>query len=76
MSLVRRKLQKIGNSTGVILTADVMRAAGFDRGEEVLVHAERGKVTLTLLDPEFDVMVAIAKGVMADHANALKRMAE
>ncbi len=76
MSLARRKLQKIGNSTGVVLPADVLKAAGFARGEEVIVHAERGRVTLTLLDPDFEDLCAIAESVVADHANALRKLAE
>ena len=76
MSRARRKLQRIGNSTGVVLPADVVEAAGFMRGEEVIVHAERARVTQTLLDPDFEDLCATAESVMADHANALSRLAE
>jgi len=76
MSLARRKLQKMGNSTGVLLSADVLKAAGFDRNSEVIVHAEHGRVTLTLLDPKFDAMVAAADRFVARHPNALRKLSE
>lgn len=76
MSLAQRKLQRVGNSTGVVLPADILNESGLYRGAEVLVHAEKGRVTLTLVDPEFDDLCAIAERVIADHPNALRKLGE
>ncbi len=76
MSVARKKIQKIGNSAAVLLTNSVMREAGFQPSDEVMIHAEKGRVTLTLLDPEFDTLMRIGDAVIADHANALRKLAE
>lgn len=41
-----------------------------------MVHVERGRVTLTLLDTEFDALMQIGDSVVADHPNALRKLAE
>lgn len=76
MSRAGCKQQKIGNSTDVVLPADVVEPAGFARAEEVNVHAQRGRVTTTSLEPDFENLCAIAESVMANHANVLRRLAE
>lgn len=76
MPLAQRKLQRVGNSTGVILPAEVLAEAGLRRGSEVVVHAEKGRVTLTLVDPDFDALCAIAESVIADHPNALRKLGQ
>lgn len=76
MSLARRKLQKIGNSTGVTIPADMLVEAKMRRGAEVMVSVEPGRVTLTLIDNEFDRAVAAAERFIARHPNALRKLAE
>lgn len=74
MSIAQKKLQRIGNSTGIVLSAEVLRDAGFQLGEEVIIVAERGRVVLTALDPGFDDMVAAADRFVGAHPNALKKL--
>lgn len=76
MSVARKKLQRIGNSTGIVLPAALLREAGLRPGDEVVVQAERGRVTLSVLDPDFDAMVAAADRFVAHHPNALHELAE
>jgi putative addiction module antidote len=76
MGLARKKLQRIGNSTGIVLSADQLREAGLGQGDEVIVQVEKGRVVITALDPEFDEMVAAADRFVADHPNALKKLGE
>lgn len=76
MALAHRKLQRIGNSTGIILTADLLREAGLAQGAEVIVSAERGRVVITALDPNFDEMIAAADRFVSDHPNALAKLGE
>ena len=76
MALAARKLQRIGNSTGVVLPADLLQASGLARDDEVLVQAESGRIVITRIDPAFDEMVAAADRFVAAHPNAIKKLAE
>lgn len=76
MSVTRKKLQRIGNSTGVVLPAELLRDAGLRPGDEVVMQAERGRLIITVLDPDFDDMVAAADRFVARHPNALQKLAE
>lgn len=76
MAVARRKLQKVGNSTGVVVPAEMLRDAGLASGDEVLVHSERGRLVITALDPAFDEMVAAADRFVSLHPNALRKLAE
>ncbi|GMV41943.1 MAG: hypothetical protein AMXMBFR64_36590 [Myxococcales bacterium] len=76
MSVARKKLQRIGNSTGVVLPAELLRDAGLRPGDEVVMQAERGRVVITALDPDFDDLVAAADRFVASHPNALRKLAE
>ncbi|MDX1574620.1 MAG: AbrB/MazE/SpoVT family DNA-binding domain-containing protein [Kiloniellales bacterium] len=44
----RARLTRQGNSTGVTLTKELLNAAGLERGDEVLVTAERGTGAITI----------------------------
>lgn len=76
MALVQKSLQRIGNSTGLVLSTDLLRDAGLERDDEVLVHAEAGRITITRLDPSFDELVAAAERFVAAHPNAIRKLAE
>jgi putative addiction module antidote len=76
MSVARKKLQKIGNSTGVVLPAELLREAGLQPGDEVVLQAERGRLVITVIDPDFDDLVAAADRFVSDHPNALRKLAE
>lgn len=41
------KLGRIGNSTGLTLTREILEAAGLERGAEVRVEAEPGRIVVT-----------------------------
>jgi antitoxin component of MazEF toxin-antitoxin module len=76
MALAHKTLQRIGNSTGLVLTTDLLRDAGLERDDEVLVHAEAGRIVITRLDPNFDDLVAAADRFVAAHPNAIRKLAE
>jgi antitoxin component of MazEF toxin-antitoxin module len=76
MALVHKTLQRIGNSTGLVLTTDLLRDAGLERDDEVLVHAEAGRIVITRLDPNFDDLFAAADRFVAAHPNAIRKLAE
>jgi antitoxin component of MazEF toxin-antitoxin module len=44
------KLTEIGNSTGLILSRDVLSAANLQSGDEVRVHVRNGRIEITKTD--------------------------
>jgi len=76
MTLAQKKLQRIGNSTGLVLSPDLLLEAGMQRDEEFLVHAEDGRIVITRLDPDFDRLVAAADRFVAAHPNAIRKLAQ
>ncbi len=76
MALAKKSLQRIGNSTGLVLTTDLLKEAGLERDDEVLVHAEAGRITITKLDPDFDRLMAAADRFVAAHPNAIRKLAQ
>jgi putative addiction module antidote len=76
MAVAHRRLQRIGNSTGVILSAQVLREAGLAAGDEVLVQAEKGRVVVVPFDADFDAALAAADRFISNHPNALRKLAE
>ena len=75
MALAHKNLQRIGNSTGLVLPAELLREAGLEREDEVLIHAEAGRITITWMDPGFDDLVAAADRFVAAHPNAIRTLA-
>ena len=76
MSIAHKTVQKIGNSAGIVLSAELLRAAGLHSGDAIIIQAERGRLTITPLDPAFDAMVLAADRFVAHHPNALKKLGE
>ena len=46
----RTRIRRIGNGDGVTFRAEQLRTAGFGRGEEVIVEAREGQITLSKPD--------------------------
>ncbi len=76
MALAQKSLQRVGNSTGLVLPAELLRAAGLERDDAVLLHAEAGRITITRLDPDFDPLMAAADRFVAAHPNAIRKLAQ
>jgi putative addiction module antidote len=76
MSTATKKLQRIGNSTGVVIPADMLKESGLSAGDEVLIASSRGRFEIIALDKDFDAMVSAADSFIADHPNALKKLGE
>lgn len=76
MTVLKRKLQRVGNSTGLVLPQDVLAEAGMSRDDEVVLHVEAGRVTVSRVDTDFDESVAAADEFIAQYANALAKLAQ
>lgn len=72
------KLRKIGNSYGVILPAEILKALQVKEGGTLtLIPDERGhSYRLTAEDPEFEEQMRIARSLMFRYASTLRELAK
>ena len=76
MTLVHKKFQKFGNSTGITFPAEMLKQAGLELGAEVIVSSENGRITIVALDADFDAQVAAADRFVARHPNAIRKLGQ
>lgn len=76
MALVHKQLQRIGNSTGVVLPPDILLEAGIARGDEIVIRAERGKIVISPRTPLRDEVLRAAEVVIARYDDVFRRLAE
>lgn len=70
------KLIAVGNSTGLILSREVLAHLRVERGDQLyLVETSRG-VELSPYDPEFAQHMDMAEQVMREDRDVLKKLAE
>ena len=70
------KLTRIGNSTGVILPKELLHKLKVDKGDTLCVVETPGGIELTPYDPEFSEQMEIARRVMREDRDVLKKLAE
>ncbi len=72
------KLRKIGNSYGVILPAEVLRALAVKEGGKLtLIPNEKGKgFQLTAEDGEFEEQIEIARSLMRRYHDTLRELSK
>ena len=70
------KLISVGNSTGVVISRELLAESGFAQGEEVIVKASPGRIEIEAADDDFDRQMRIAREVMQRRRKALRRLAK
>jgi putative addiction module antidote len=70
------KIQKIGNSAGVILPKDLLAHLDVDVGQTVSVTRTPNGIELRAPDADFDEQMAVAREVMARRRRALRELAK
>ena len=70
------KLTRVGNSTGVTLSREVLRSAGLARGDDVVVEAEDGRVVIAKADSDRTAVLEIGRQFMARYSRALAALAK
>jgi putative addiction module antidote len=70
------KVQKIGNSAGVILPKDLLTQLGAEVGGTLSVTRTARGVELFVADTEFDRQMEIAREVMSRRRRALRELAK
>lgn len=70
------KIQKIGNSAGVILPKDLLAHLHVGVGEMVSVAKTPNGIELRAPDAEFEAQMTVAREVMARRRRALRELAK
>lgn len=70
------KIQKIGNSAGVILPKEILAELGAEVGGTLsVVRTPRG-IELTAFQPDFETQMDVAREVMKRRREALRELAK
>jgi putative addiction module antidote len=73
---MKTKVQKIGNSLGVILPRDVVARLHITQGDELFLAEGPGEVTLRVSDPEVERQVALGLELIREHKDVLRALAK
>lgn len=75
--MVRLKVRKVGNSLGVTLPAETVRALKVREGDQIyLTQGPDGSFRVTPYDPDFADAMQSAESFMARYRNALRELAK
>jgi len=70
------KITQIGNSLGVILPKEVLAQINVDKNDTLYVTRTPNGIELTNYDPKIIRQMEVARKVMRDNREALKKLAE
>jgi putative addiction module antidote len=70
------KVTSIGNSVGVILSKDILAKLRVVKGDQLYVTETSEGIELTAYRPDFAEKMEIAKRVMRENRDVLRRLAE
>ena len=70
------KITTVGNSVGVVLPREILERLHVEKGDSLYVLETPNGVELTPYDPEFAEQIEIAKRVMREDRDALRKLAE
>ncbi|GAB4453698.1 MAG: transcriptional regulator [Armatimonadaceae bacterium] len=70
------KLTTIGNSTGIILSKELLDKLRVQKGDILYVLETPGGIELTPYDPTFARQMDVAEQVMREDRDALRKLAE
>jgi putative addiction module antidote len=73
---MKTKIQKIGNSLGVILPKDVLARMHIGLGDELTLSELPFGVSLSVYKPDAALQLELARDVMSKRRNILKALAE
>lgn len=75
MAATSTKIRRIGSDDGLLLEAEQLRAAGIERGEEVVVEAQPGRIVITKATGAYARAMAALEACMARYDATLRRLA-
>jgi putative addiction module antidote len=74
MSIV--KVTAIGNSTGIILSKELLAKLQVSKGDQLYVTETPTGFELSPYQPDFSEKIEIAKSIMRENRDVLRRLAE
>jgi putative addiction module antidote len=70
------KVTTIGNSTGIILSKEILAKLRVEKGDQLYVTETPSGVELTAYRPDFAEKMEVAKKIMRENRDVLRRLAE
>ena len=70
------KLIQIGNSVGVVLPKEILAQMNVDKGDSLFLSAAPNGMRITTTDPEFELQMSLARGLMKEYRNVLAELAK
>ena len=74
--MVVLKLRKYGNSTGTTFPKEILHRLRVEEGDELFVIETQRGIELTPYDPEFAEQMDVARQVMRERRDVLRKLAE
>jgi len=70
------KITTVGNSAGIVLPKEILGRMRVEKGDTLYAIETPNGIELTPYDPEFDEQLEVAKRVMRENRNLLRKLAE
>jgi putative addiction module antidote len=70
------KVTTIGNSTGIILSKEVLAKLRVEKGDQLFITETPNGIELSPYRPDFAEKMEIAKAIMRENRDVLRRLAE
>ncbi len=70
------KITTVGNSVGIVLPREILERLRVEKGDTLYALETPNGIELTPYDPEFAEEMEIAKKVMRDNRDLLRKLAE
>lgn len=75
MAIAHKVVQRVGNSSGIVLPPEILDEAGLQRGDEIIIQAERGRIVISPREPIREEVLAAAETVIARYDEVFRRLA-
>lgn len=70
------KITTVGNSAGIVLPREILERLRVEKGDTLYALETPNGIELTPYDPQFAEQMEIAKSVMRDNRDLLRKLAE
>jgi putative addiction module antidote len=70
------KVTTIGNSTGIILSKEVLAKLRVEKGDQLFITETPSGIELSAYRPDFAAKIEVAKTIMRENRDVLRRLAE
>lgn len=76
MALALKSIQRVGNSSGVVLPPEILEEAGLERGDEIVIRAERGRIVISPRAPIRREVLRTAEAVIERYDEVFRKLAQ